>query len=324
MKRIVSLSLLLVALAMLDASAAVPKKPKASKIAVSTHVDRTAIWVGDTLRYTVTALHDPDIEFVLDNLKKESLNLAPFVVRDISVRQGSFSDNKKVTEVILFLTTYESGQAELRIPSFILYYFTRNPGSQHAKETAAASFPVPPTKVGLRSTLTADHVRPRDSKEFRQVTSQRWIISFALGLAGITFLAVHAGRRLRASSHSGIPKRRRLTPRARGRMLQDFLRKTQAIGRESIEDQVRFYSEVSQFVREYLSETLEIDAASLTPQEIEGVLKKLGRDGLSGPVKTILERCEQILYTPRGSELENGWRDEVQRELGALAERERT
>jgi len=322
MKRIVSLTLLLPVLATLGASAPVAKKPKEPKIAVSTHVDRTAIWVGDTLRYTVRALHDPDIEFVLDNLKKEGLNLAPFVVRDIAVRQGSFG-SKKITEVILSLTTYESGQAELRIPSFALYYFTRTAGLQKAAETAAESFPVPPTKVGLRSTLTADNLRLRDSKEIWEVAPQRWILAFVLGLAGMTFLAVRFGTRLWASSHTEKPKRRRLTRRARERKLHDFLRKAQAIGRDTTDDQRRFYSEVSQFVREYFTEWLEIDASSLTPQEVESALQKLGRDGLGAPVKAILERCEQALYTPRGFELGKQWRDEVQGDLGKLAERAR-
>ncbi|MGH7930697.1 MAG: hypothetical protein ACREQV_23240, partial [Candidatus Binatia bacterium] len=113
--------LLLLALATLGA-APVGKKVKEPKITVSTHLDRTAIWVGDTLRYTVRAMHDPDIEFVLDSLKKESLNLAPFVVREVTVRQNLFEGNKNVTEVILQLATYETGQPELRIPPFVLYY----------------------------------------------------------------------------------------------------------------------------------------------------------------------------------------------------------
>jgi mannose-1-phosphate guanylyltransferase len=142
-----------------------------------------------------------------------------------------------------------------------------------------------------------------------------------LGLSGMTFLALGAGRRLWTLSRSETPKRQHLTRRARNRMFDEFLRKTQMIGRSSAEDQVRFYSEVSQFVREYLSEWLEIDASSLTPEELEIVLKNLGRDKLGAAVKTVLERCERVLYTPQGSELGKDWRDEVQRELGALAER---
>ena len=55
--------------------------------------------------YTVRAVHDPNIEIVLEPLKKESLNLAPFVVREVTVRHSAFGGDKKVTEVIL-LTRY--------------------------------------------------------------------------------------------------------------------------------------------------------------------------------------------------------------------------
>jgi hypothetical protein len=267
-------------------------------------------------------VHDPDVEFVLDQLKKESLNLAPFIVRDISARQGSFGGNKKITEVTLLLTTYESGPVELRIPSFVLYYFRRRPGVEKG-DTLAESFPVPATKVGLRSTLTADNLRPRDNREIWQINPQRWMVPLALGLGGMAFVLIQLGRRLWASSRVEKPVKRRLSRRARRRMLRDFVRKAQGIGSESSADQLRYYGEVSQFVRSYVSESLEIDASGLTPEEIESALQNRGQNGLSAPVKTVLERCEQVLYSPQGSELGKRWRDEVQGDLGKIADRSR-
>jgi hypothetical protein len=322
-KKIVALALLIFSLTTLLVWAAAPKKGRESKITISTHVDKTAIWVGDRLRYAVRVVHDPEIEFVFDNLKKESLNLAPFVVRDISVRQSSYGGNKKILEVTLLITTYETGQSELRIPAFPLYFFTRGPGTQRVQETAAESIPVPPTKIGLRSTLTQDNLRLRDSKDPGGFSSQRWIVSFALGVAGMTFLAAATVKRFWAWSRKEKPQRRRLTRRARNRMLNEFLRRAQSNGAESAQDQIRFYSDLSLFLRQYLAELLETDAASLTPDEIEEVLKTHGREGLSNPVKTMLEKCEQVLYTPRGAERARDWRDEIQRELAKLAERVR-
>jgi hypothetical protein len=322
MRLIVSSSLLLFAL-MLGGAAPVAKTAKTPGITMSTHLGKTAIWVGDTFRYTVKAVHDPEVEFILDQLKKESLNLAPFIVRDISARQGSFGGNKKITEVTLLLTTYESGQVELRIPSFVLYYFRRRAGVEKGGETLAESLSVPPTKVGLRSTLTTDNLRPRDSREIWQISPQRWMVPFALGLAGITFVLIQLGRRLWASSRQERPVIRRRSRRARRRMLRDFVRKVQGIGRESSEDQLRYYGEVSQFVRGYLSESLEIDASGLTPEEMESALKDRGQNGLRAPVKTVLQRCEQVLYSPQGAELGKRWRDEVQEDLAKIADRSR-
>jgi hypothetical protein len=310
--------LLLLLVLVIIGAAPVEKKPKEPKINVSTHLDRTAIWVGDTVLYTVRAIHDPDIEFVLDSLKKESLNLAPFVVREVAVRQGPFEGNKKITEVILQLATYESGQPELRIPSFVLYYFTRKPGLERSGDTLAESFSVPASRVGLRSTLTADARRLRDSREIAAAGSERWITALALGFVGLAFLGVQTARWLWTSSAPERPKTRQPTRRARRRLLRDFLRATQSMGRDSAEDQQRFYSEVSRFVRLYLGQSLEIDAAGMTPDELAGILENRGRNGLGAPVKNLLEKCEQVLYTPRGAELGRQWRDEVQLELGRL------
>jgi len=318
MKALKSVGLLLLALLTLGAAPA--QKPKDAKIAVSTQLDRTAIWVGDTFHYTVKAVHDPAIEIVVDNLKKENLNLAPFVVREIAVRQDSFGVNKRITEVKILLTTYESGQVELKIPSFPLYYFTRTGPARAAGESAADSVPVPVTKVGLRSTLTADTLRPRDSREIWQVTRPRWVIPMVLGLAGLFLLMIQLVRHLWAKSRREKPVKKRLSRRARQRRVRTFMQQSQSIGRDSPGDQQRYYSEVSQFLRGYLSESLEIEAGSLTAQEIAATLQEHGQNGLSAPVKSILERCEQVLYSPQGIQTGKDWRDQVQGDLGKLAD----
>jgi hypothetical protein len=316
------LLLLLLALVSIGAAPAQKKvKVKEPRITVSTHLDRTAIWVGDTFLYTVRTIHDPDIEFVLDSVKKESLNLAPFVVRDVTVRQNPFRGNKKVTEVIFQLATYETGPSDLRIPSFVLYFFTRKPGSEKGGDALAESFSVPATRVGLRSTLTADARTLRERREILPVAPWRWMAAFAFGFLGMAFLAVQGARQLWTSPAPERPKTRQLTRRARARMLQDFLRATQSMGHDSAEDQRRFYGEVSRFVREYLGQSLEIDASSMTPEELSSVLESSRNGALGASVKSLLQRCEQVLYTRDGAELGRQWRDEVQRELGGLARR---
>src|SRR5437867_1971722 len=91
----------------------------------------------------------------------------------------------------------------------------------------AESFSVPVTKVGLRSTLTTDNLKPRDSRDIWQINPQMWIVPFALGLAGMAFVLIQLARRLWAASHEEKPVRRRLSRRARQRMLRDFVRKAQ-------------------------------------------------------------------------------------------------
>jgi hypothetical protein len=317
------LLLFLFALVILGAAPAkkeIKKDIKDPKIAVSTHLDRTAIWVGDTLRYTVRAVHDPDVEVVLDSLKKDGLNLAPFVVRDISVRRDAYGGNKKVTDISLQLATYESGQAEVRIPSFVLYYFIHRPGADKGGDALAQSVSVPATRVGLRSTLVPDARRLRDTREMLPAGPERWMTAFALGLAGMAFLGVQTARRFWRAPATEKPRTRRRSRRARGRALHDFLRASESMGRDSAEDQLRYYGELSRFVREYLGQSLEIDASSMTPDELAGVLESRGKSHLAAPIKSLLERCEQVLYTRQGAALGSQWRDQVQNDLGRLAQ----
>src|SRR5262245_2513294 len=208
----------------LGAAAPVAQRPKESRIALSAQLDRTAIWVGDQFRYTIRAVHDPNIEIVVDNLRKENLNLAPFVTRQVTVRQDSFGADKTLTEITLVLTTYESGVAELKIPSFPLYYFTRTGAARAAGEAAAESVPTPASKIGLRSTLTADSLKLRDSREIWQVTRLRWSVPIALGLIGLLLLIAQLLRRVWAKSHFDQPIKKRMSRAARRRMVRDFLK----------------------------------------------------------------------------------------------------
>jgi hypothetical protein len=294
-------------------------KSRRSKISVSTRIDKTAIWVGDTLEYTIRAIHDKDVDLVLDNLKKENLNLAPFVVRDISVRQSSYGTGKNVSEITLSLATYESGKPDLRIPPFSLYYFVRAPGLEHQAEAQAETIAVPAIKVGLRSTLTGDNPKLRDAMPYAESQPQQWIIPLILGLSGLAFLALQLGKRAWTALHTVRPQRKRLSPRARERLAQGFVKKIKTMGTESAEDQLRFYAEVSQFLRNYLEEWLEIEARGLTPDEIRSALSDSGRNGPSAePIKAVLEKCDQVLYAKDGLQVGRKWRDEVQQELERL------
>jgi len=319
MKLLKFLSWLLLGFMALGAAAPVAQRPKQTRIAMSTQLDRTAIWVGDTFHYTIRAVHDPGIEIVVDNLRKENLNLAPFVVRQVALRQDTFGANKMITEVTLLLTTYESGQVELRIPSFPLFYFNRSGTARQASENAAESVPTPVTKIGLRSTLTADSLGPRESRAIWEVTRLRWVAPMVLGSLGLFLLLVQLTRRVWAKSRPDQPVKKRMSRRTRQRMVRVFMKQSQSMGRDSAADQQHYYGTVSEFLRRYLSESLEIEASSLTAQEIETVLRQLGQNGLSTPVKNILQRCEQVLYSPQGSELGAGWRDEVQSDLEKFA-----
>ncbi|MGH7774088.1 MAG: hypothetical protein ACREQA_17835 [Candidatus Binatia bacterium] len=304
---------LLLAIVLIITLGAAPQKksPQEAKISITTRLDKTALWVGDTLTYTIQAIHDRDVEFVLDNLKKENLPLTPFVVRAVTIQRGGWERNKRLLEVTLLLSSYESGKSELTVPSFNLYYFKRLPGIEK-KETEAQAAQVPATKVGLRSTLHGGLLKPRDFKPVHSVDLKHGSIALILGLTGMIFLAVRSARWTWNTLHSERPTRKRLSPRAWARFVQENLARIRAIKGDSPPDQIRFYSEVSQFLRQYLSLWLEIEATSLTPEEIEMALEKANVNGsLRHQIQGILEKCDTACYGKDGFQEDGALRDEM-------------
>jgi len=88
--------------------------------------------------------------------------------------------------------------------------------------------------------------------------------------------------------------------------------------RESPEDFSRLSAEVSQFLRQYATEWLGIEAVGLTPEEIETALREAGTNSsVAGQIRAILEQCDGVRYGKDGL----GLRMEQQKDLLDALER---
>lgn len=299
MKKTASLLSSALVLILLGAAPA-QKSSQPEKISITTRLNKTALWVGDPLIYTIRAIHDKDLEFVLDSLRKEELSLAPFVVRSVTIGQGEWTGDKKFLEINLHLTSYETGKSDLIIPSINLFYFKHEPGLAK-KDAPAGVFQVPAAKVGLRSTLSAGALSPRVFRPISGTDLNQMLIPLILGLAGIAFLALRCGRSAWLMFRREPSTKRKLSQQARSKLLQENLSRLRAVGGESGQDRLRFYTEVAQFLRRYLTVGMEIEATGLTPEEIEKALEKAGINGsVAHGIRAILENCERVHYGKEG------------------------
>lgn len=281
------------------------KSSQPTRTSITTWLDKTAIWVGDPLTYTIRVMHDKDVEFITDNLKKEELSLSPFVVRSVTIRQGEWTENKRLLEITLLLNSYETGKTDLTIAPVNLFYLKHEPGLAKT-DAPAESVQVPATKVGLRSTLGATPLKPRDFRPVSRSDPSRILTPLLLGLAGLIFVASRCGRSAWLMLRSESPPKRR-DQQARSRLVQESLARIRSLGEESAPNSLRLHSEISSFLRQYLSLAMEIEAASFTPEEIASALENAGANGsLTQQIRAILEQCDQVLYgrdsAPSGSE----------------------
>jgi hypothetical protein len=297
MKKVVLLSLLLLLMPRIADAQQPPKAApaKAAPVAITGQVDKSAIWVGDVLRYTLQVVHDPNVELVLDNFTKDRLPVTPFAVRDIEIKRSDWAGGKQAAKNTLLLTTLAAGETELTIPPVQVYYFIRDAGAAKA-ERPVDTIAAPAVKVGLRSALVPDNLAPRTSKTLSAPGLAAVLTPLVLGLAGLLLLLAYAGWRLWQRMHSGDTTRK-LSREAREKIAQESLARMRANMAASGADPRQWSGEMATAVRGLVTELYQIPATSLTPEEIETALMQEGADpGLIAQIKTILARCEELRY----------------------------
>lgn len=294
MKGIPLCALLLFVAVELAGGAAAPKPQL--PFSVTTRFDRTAIWVGDSLEYTIQVIHPRSVQFVADELKKENLSLPPFVLRSVRAEERDWRDDKKLFEVVLLLTTYESGKSELVVPPVALYYFRRD-GVVSEKEARAQALRIPPQKIALRSTLSGGQPRLREFKPIHPVDPLPAIGALVLGLIGMGFVGSHAAVRLWRLVHRDKAPKRSVSRRVRARWINDELQRIRRMAQEPSQDPKTLYTEIGRFTRQYLTEWLNVEARGLTPSEAEQALDAAGCNGaFAQRVRSLLEQCEEVQY----------------------------
>jgi hypothetical protein len=166
--------------------------------------------------------------------------------------------------------------------------------------------------VGFRSTLSGSPLKPRDFKPTTAIDVRQAIFALVLGLTGITLSTVHGLRGAREVLRRRRPTKIRLSRWARAKAAKKRLASLQALGRQSPEDLMRCYAEALQCLRQHLSEQWEIEAAGLTPDEIEIALRKANAKGsLVQEIKTVLEQCDRVRYERDGIRLGRDLWDQV-------------
>lgn len=291
MKKIV-LGILLLVLPCVAGAQPTEKKPP---VTVTPQVDKTAIWVGDDLHYTIRAVYDANVEMVLDNFTKERLPLAPFIVRDIDIRHKDWAGNKKAVEITLTLTTFETGKPDLTIPLIPLYYFVREAGVAE-KERPVDSVPAAPLPIGLRSALVADSLIPRTNKPPQSPGLAVALMPFGLGLVGLLGLGAYGGWRIWRKMHPDEVTGQ-LSREAREKIVRDSLSRLHADVPASGDNPRQWSGAMAAALRGMVGELFQISGPAQTPEEIEIALARSGADtSLAAQVKTLLSQCDGLRY----------------------------
>jgi hypothetical protein len=272
--------------------------PPPANMTLTTRLDRTAVWAGDQFHYLIIVEYPSDYEFVLDNLTKETVNMDPFQVVDVTKNLVAQKNNGRKLFVDLTLANFSTGES-LQIPQFTLYYFEKSK-TVSVDQAAAESLTVPGPVIGIRSTLLPKPTDIRDAVTLSSWNHTRWIfpaLSWACGL----ILVAGGGRELalfikRLKARKG-PDRRKAMEAVR-------VRWTSSVPSEFNDAKtcLSFYDRSCQDIKEYIGYYMDTDARGLTAEEMQDEMQRFGaKADFAQRVAKVVEVCEKSRYAGNGA-----------------------
>ena len=270
-----------------------------SDITATTRLDRTAVWVGDQFHYLIIVDYPPEYEFVLDNLNKETVNMDPFQVIDVSKNLVVQKNSSQKLFVDLTLANFSTGQPSMQIPQFTLFYFRKANKTAGVDQATAESLTVPGPMIGIRSTLPSQPEDIRDAVTLNSWNHTRWVFPAVAWVCGV-ILVLGLGREValfvkRAKARKG-PDRRKAMEDVRARWVS-------GVPSEFTDAKtcLSFYDHSCQSLKEYIGYYLDTATMGLTPEEMRDEMQRLGaKPDLTQKVASVLEACERLRYARDG------------------------
>lgn len=267
-------------------------------VAVKTSVDRTAVWVGDHVIYTIDLTCKPGIDVLDEDLSKDHLKLDGLDILSTDITQQETADGGRRHQYRYTLTTLHVDMAALKIAPLSVRYFLRRPGQRLQDAAPAGDVAVPGATIAFRSMLPeaqesyairdgrAAAERPRAFAHAEGIGAALVIVSLAPAAFWIAGLI--RGRRR-------VVKRSAREVRQQERASIDAAR---ALDLGTPEGRRDAYGQMNAIVREHLRDVCGVPGPALTPAEIEPALAGSGSRVPAEDVIALLTACDLARYAP--------------------------
>lgn len=270
-------------------------------IEVRTSVDRTALWTGDRVIYTVEIACPPDVDVLIDDLAPEKLVLSGLEIVSAD-HERSVSAAGGVTYRYRYrLATYDVTAPALRIGEQSVRYYVRRAGQAAEGAAPAGEVLIGGVQLALRSTLP-DEIGALALRDARAAAPLPAALTAArpvgLGLilvsaVPVALWAAALARRLHAT------RRPRRAPEARA-VARRALDELRAVDASSGAERRAAYGRLDALLRRHLAETAGIRAPALTAAEIAARLRANASEPQAEAIGAVLEDCERARYGPAG------------------------
>ena len=265
---------------------------------VHTSLDRTAVWVGDRVRFTIEIDCPPNIDVLDDDLSKDKLKLEGFEVAGSESARLDRENGGVTRRFVYDLTTFRVDAPSLRVAPLSARYYVRRPGQRIDDLAPAGGVQVPGVTVALRSTLPDAPDYPlRDAKaavprgRLYALAQPVGIALIIVSFAPVAFWAITLANRHRQRVTERSPRKARSDERASLQAVRELDLTSEASRREAC-------TRIETVVREHVRDVWGVPGPSLVPAEIAPALS--ARGGRIDPqrVAALLAACERARYAP--------------------------
>jgi hypothetical protein len=289
------------------------------EISFTTHLEKTAVWVGDQFHYQIFVDHVPEVQFIVDNIAADTINLDPLRVVDVATSMMPLTNGRQRLVVDLTVASFATGVTDLQIPQLSLFYFRRAGASASGggNTAAAESLTIPGPVIAVRSTLPPKTSGLRDAVTVSGWPRSRWIVSgagwaaAALLAAGLAWWAVQIvrGRKRRTG-----PDPRKAMAAIRARWLETVPAEFDDSGAV-----MEFYGRSYRDLKEYLGYLLETPTDGLLAGELQAEMARLSASpDVAERAARVLSVCETARYARQPSELNPATARELADDMRAI------
>lgn len=262
-------------------------------------VDRTAVWVGDRVTYTVEIVCPRGFDVLADDLSKDKLKLDGFDAVGTDSSQTTTPDGSTTHDFRYILTTFHVDQPSLGVEPFSVRYYLSRPGQRPQDAAPAGEVQIPGVAVAFRSTLP-DGQDTYPLRDARAAGILPWLglngrllgwalILIAIAPAVLLGLAVARGQ---------LRRPERVSARRAKSDLQALLEQLRAMDVGSEAERRAAYDRISAAVRQHVESVSGVAAPSLTPDELAAALAKDGRKLDTAAVVELLTTSDSARYAP--------------------------
>jgi hypothetical protein len=281
------------------AAAAAFAQPSRKDVEVRTAVDRTAMWVGDRLSYTVTVVCRNGVDILADDLSRDKLRLEGLDIIAADSARTAESDDVTRYRFHYLLTTSRVDLPSLTIAPLTVRYYLRRAGQRLEDTAPAGDVQVPGTAIGFRSVLPDDPATSalRDGRA-PAPRLRRFTMLPAIGAALVVISIIPAALFVAAVGVRAVRRRARRAPRRSREDRRSAIETLRSLDISAPEARRDAYSRLDALLREHASARAGIPAAAMTSTEVGSAIAARSSSIPQEAIASLLAACEEARYAP--------------------------